>query len=96
MFFNMESLFPALTESEFNFELELDSLAVNIDMRTRVVPLGQRCPKMLQNFLDKEEEFKTKMIERFKTIIKQYRPYDAEYIIKKIFFIWWKALYSFK
>jgi len=96
MFLNIESLFPAQVESVFNFESELDSLALNIDMRTRVVSLGQRCPKMLQNFLDKEEEYKIKMRKRFLAIIKKHQPYDAECIIKNIFLIWWKSLYNFR
>lgn len=67
MFFDLNSYFHQIDEevatikSDFDLDKEIDSLAVAIKIRTLIVPLGQRCPIVLENFLAKEEKYKQKL-----------------------------------
>ncbi len=62
MFFNFNQLIDiGVSDQEFDLDQEIDSLALAIKIRTLVVPLGQSCPAILQNFLDKEEKYRVKL-----------------------------------
>lgn len=96
MFFNIEELFVDIPPREFNIESELDSLSLCISFKTMVIPLGQKCPNLLQGFLQNEEQHRLRVQERFNRIIEKYDPSYAKMFIKKIFSAWWKMLYNFQ
>ncbi len=97
MFFDLNSCFQfeTVVEKEFDLDQEIDSLAMAIKIRTLVVPLGQRCPVILENFLAKEEKYRQKLKQIF-----FYRHHhkgfkEANLWLKNFFYHRWQLLQQF-
>jgi hypothetical protein len=96
MFFNLNSLLldeeVANTESIFDLDKEIDSLAIAIKIRTLVVPLGQRCPAILENFLNNEEKYRVKLKKIFIHRHRRDGWHEAKIWLKKYFSYRWQLL----
>jgi len=99
MFFDINSYFKSdevpLGRRDFDIEIEFDNISSALQLKTQVVPLCQTCPPLLQELLEKEEEFRQKIISRYKDMIKKCGETEANKMMKKIFHIWWKDLSNF-
>lgn len=99
MFFHFNQWFDVHSDQEFNQEFnldkEIDSLAMAIKIRTLVVPLGQRFPAVLQNFIDKEEKYRAKLKSIFIYRSKKYDHSQANAWLQKFFSFRWQLLQQF-
>ncbi|GEM_PF-3105791 len=93
MFFNINNYFDAAEmEQEFNLDHEIDSLVLVLKLRTLVVPLGQRFPIKLQNFLDKEEKYRVKLKSIFIYRHKKHGWNEAKNWLKNFFSHRWQLI----
>lgn len=96
MFFNINNYFDAAEmDQEFNLDQEIDALALAIKIKTLVVPLGQRCPVILQNFLDKEEKYRVKLKTIFIYRHKKHGWHKAKNWLKNFFSHRWQLINQF-